>query len=153
MLSLILVVLILFWVVYRLKNKKKIFPKEILVDWIRRRPPHDEPTLGLLLFICGIAFIIVTYAGMITYIKNYDKVTGGISYYQNNMAQLETQIAQLDAMIEEDESKSALEIKEIQKEKKELVSELEINKRALGKLPKQTPERLSLYKFLLYFGH
>jgi len=157
MLSLILVVVIVSWIIYRIKGKKNLFPKEFFVDAFSRKPPYDNPPWMLLLLVFVGGFIIVTYAGMTTYIKNYDANVEAITYYQNNITQLESKIAELDTVIEDNESNFELskeEIKVLKEEREELEIELNDEKVALNRLPlNQSPERLSLYKFLLYFGH
>ena len=65
MLSLILVVLVV-WIVYRLRRKKHVLPIDFLKDSLSRKP------WLILVFICSIYFIFVTYASMISYINNYD---------------------------------------------------------------------------------
>ena len=157
MLSLILVVVIVSWIGYRIKRKKSLFPKEFFVDAFSRKPPYDNPPWMLLLLVYVVGFIIVTYAGMTTYIKNYDANVEAITYYQDNITKLESKIAELDTVIEDKDSNFQLskeEIKELTEEREKLESELDDEKVALNRHPlNQSPERLSLYKFFLYFGH
>ena len=137
MLSLILVVVIVSWIGYRIKRKKSLFPKEFFVDAFSRKPPYDNPPWMLLLLV---------YANV-----------EAITYYQDNITKLESKIAELDTVIEDNDSNFQLskeEIKELTEEREKLESELDDEKVALNRHPlNQSPERLSLYKFFLYFGH
>lgn len=161
MLSLILVVALVVWIVSRLRRKKPLLPIDFFKDSLSRKPfSNDEPPWLFLVFIYGICFIFVTYAGMITYINNYDFNVATINYYRDNISQLEIQISEVDIEIEKiltnselSEEEANTQIGELTSNKQSLEKQITINNQNLNKLPlNQTPERLKLYKFLLYFG-
>lgn len=148
MLSLILLVVIVSWIVCRIKRKKSLFPKEFFVDAFSRKPPYDNPPWRLLLLVFLVIFIIVIYKGMITYIKNYDVNVEKVTYYQSSIYQLESKIAELDTVINESDFQLYKE------EREKLENQLDYEKEALNQLPINiSSRRLSIYKFLLYFGH
>lgn len=149
MLSLILVVVIVSWIIYRIKNNKKIL--SLL----------DNPTRSMIL-VFSIFIIGIVYFSMIYYIQNYDRTVKSITYCKNNNAQLEDQIAELDASIIEEigpnsklskEERSSL-LKEFLAKREKLNEQITSNTGYLNDPPISAPDpkRLKLYKFLLYFG-
>ena len=159
MLSLILVVALVVWIVSRLRRKKHILPINFLKDSLSRISSGKPPWL-FLVFIYGILFIFVAYAGMIIYINNYVYTVTAINYYQDNISQLEIQIREVDVEIEKiltnfelSEEEANAQIGELTANKQSLEKQININIQKLNRLPlNHTPERLKLYKFLLYFG-
>ena len=147
MLSLILLVVILFRVIYCIKKKKNIFY-------------FSEVGFIILLTIGG--FFITTYLGMITYIRDYDRNVESINYYKNKIIQLESQSSELDTSIEDINSNFELSkkekdelLRELTEKKEDLELQINLNNNALNELPLNVGkhDRRSLYKFLLYFGH
>lgn len=163
MLSLILVVALVVWIVYRLRRKKHVLPINFLKDSLSRKPfSADKPPRLILVFICGIGifFIFVTYVSMISYINNYDSTVATINYYRDSISQLEIQISKVDIEIEKiltnselSEEEANAQIGELTAYKQILEEQITINYKKLNELPlNPTPECLKLYKFLLYFG-